>query len=123
MAKACDSTVLGGLLNIVSGANKLIVCSGQPTTYTQANVTYNLASIAVAGGDFTLANSGSNRQSTVAAKSALTVNAAGTGDHIALVNTGSSTLLYVTTIGTARAIALTDTVNTSSWVITVNQPT
>lgn len=123
MAKACDATVLDGLLDIVSAANKLIVCAGQPTSYTDANVTKNLASIAVSGADFTKANSGSNRQSTVAAKNGLTVNAAGTGDHVALVDTANSILKYVTTIGTARAIALTDTVNTASWVITVNQPT
>ena len=123
MAKACSSAVLDGLLDIVSGCNKYIICAGQPTTYTDANVTKNLASIAISGAAFTKADSGSNRQSTVGAQTALTVNAAGTGDHIALINTTDSSLRYVTTIGTARAIALTDTVNSAAFVITVNQPT
>lgn len=123
MAKACDSTVLDGLLDIVATANKYIVCAGQPTSYTDANVTKNLAYIAITGASFTKANSGSNRKTTVAAQNGLTFNAAGTGDHIALVNTTNSTLLYVTTVGTARAIASGDTVNSAAFDITVNQPT
>lgn len=123
MAKFSSTAVLDGLLDIVSGATKLIVCAGQPTDYTDANVTKNLAHIAMAGGDFVKAASGSNRQSTVAAKSALTFNAAGTGDHIALVNVAASTLVYVTTIGTPRSIASGDTINSAAWIITVNQPT
>ena len=123
MAKSCSSAVLDGLLDVVATANKLIVCAGQPTSYSDANVTKNLASIAVAGGDFTKAGTGSNRKTTVAAKSGLTYNAAGSGDHVALVNTGTSALVYVTTIGTARSIASGDTVNTAAWDVTVNQPT
>ena len=46
MAKSASDAVLDGSLDIIATCTKLIVCSSQPTTYTEANATYELADIA-----------------------------------------------------------------------------
>lgn len=122
MAKASTTYVLDGLLDKVAEANKLTLCSGQPTTFTEANATNMLASIAMDSGDFSKADNGANRRLTIAAQSALTYNAAGSADHVALVDTVNSRLLNVTTCP-ARSIQSGDTINTASYTADVNQPT
>ena len=43
MAKNAPTAALDPDLDYVAGANKMVVCSTQPTTYTEANATYALA--------------------------------------------------------------------------------
>lgn len=111
MAKAISTAAMDAGLDYLAGANKMVVCSSQPTTYTEANATFALADVAVAGGDFTkAAGDTSGRKVTVGAKSAVPVDANGTAQHIALINTGDSTLRGVTTC-TSQAINTGGTVD------------
>jgi hypothetical protein len=59
MAKATPDAVLDQMLDEIATATRMIACSAQPTTYTEANATFALADVTMAGGDFTKAN-GSN---------------------------------------------------------------
>lgn len=125
MAKACADSVLDGLLDIVATSTKQIACSAQPTTYAEANATYALADIVIDGTDFTKANGDTNgRKTTIAAQSSVLIDTSGTATHIALVITGSSTLLYVTTC-TSQALTAngSNTVNFPAWDIEVADPT
>ncbi len=124
MAKACHDDVLDGLLDIVATATKLIVCSTQPTTYTEANSTYALADVVIDGTDFIKANGDTNgRKVTVAAQSGVLIDTSGTALHVALVITASSKLLYVTTC-TSQALTAngSNTVTVPAWDIEVADP-
>ncbi len=77
----------------------------------------------MAPGDFAILNGDvSGRKVTIAAKSGLAVIAAGTVDHISLLDPSTSTLLYVTTCP-AQAIVAGGTVSLAGWQVEINQPT
>ncbi|NWG76621.1 MAG: hypothetical protein HXY24_18800 [Rubrivivax sp.] len=126
MAKFVADAVLDAALNhIKNNATKLHVCSTSPTTYAEASSTYQLASAVIDTGDFTgPADHTSGRKLTVAAQSGMTVTASGTAAHIALTN-GTDTLYYVTEIDTDTALVDNDsnTCSTSSWIISIADPT
>jgi hypothetical protein len=109
LAKSVHDDVLDGSHDITAAANLMTVCSAEPTTRTEAVTTFALADVALAGGDFTKANGDtSGRKVTVAAKSAVPVDASGTATHIALVD--GTRLLRVTTC-TSQALTSGNTVN------------
>ncbi len=124
MAKAANDLVMDGALDVIATATRMIACSAQPTSYTEANSTYALADVTMAGGDFTKANGDtSGRKVTVAAKSGVLIDASGTANHVALVRVSDTTLLYVTT---CTSLALTangsNTVNFPAWDIEIADP-
>ncbi len=121
MGKFANSDVLDGSLNIVRTATRMVAVNGQPATYAAADAG-RLAEAALAVGDFALAAGDiSGRKVTVAAKSGLAVIAAGTADHVALLDAASSKLLYVTTCP-AQALASGGTVSIAAWSVEVGAP-
>jgi hypothetical protein len=133
MAKRVNTAVLDAALNVIKTGitgfgpcNKMVACSAEPTTYTEANATYMLANVAMTGTDFTLANgvSGGNtpRKCTVGAKSSVSVTNSGTATHVALIDSVNSVLLEVTTC-TSQALTSGNTVSFPAWVIEINAPT
>lgn len=124
MGKSVHDDVLDGALNIIkNNCTRMCVCSTQPTTYTEAITTNELADIVMASGDFTAANGDtSGRKLTVAAKSAFAVDNSGTALHVALVDVTNSKLLYVTTC-TSQALTAGNTVSTPAWDIEIADPT
>ena len=124
MAKAIPDAILDKTLDDIATATKQILCSAQPTTYTEANSTYALADVTLSGADFTKANGDtSGRKVTIAAKSGVLIDASGTGNHIALIRTADSTLIYVTTC-TSQAVTAngSHTVNFPAWDIELADP-
>jgi hypothetical protein len=123
MAKWQNDTILDQALNYIkSNANKLTVCSAQPTTYAEAvNVAassgYMLADIVISSADFTGPANGdtSGRKVTVNQQADVLIDATGSATHIALVDTGSSgTLLYVTTC-TSQSLTQGNNVTIPAW--------
>lgn len=124
MAKAIPDAILDKTLDEIATATRMVLCSAQPTTYTEANATYALADVTMAGGDFTKANGDtSGRKVTVGAKSSVLIDTSGTGNHIALVRVSDSTLLYVTTC-TSQAVTAngSNTVNFPAWDVEIADP-
>jgi hypothetical protein len=133
MGKRCGTALLDLLLNglktgsgATGPANKIVACSAEPTSYTEANATYMLANDALVSGDFTLANGDgagtTPRKATVGAQSGVTVTNSGTATHVALIDTVNSLLLEVTTC-TSQALTAGNTVNFPSFKIEVGAPT
>ena len=126
MAKTTADRVLDGALNIVKNNDtRMIACSAQPTTYTEANATYALADVTMASGDFTAANGDtSGRKLTVAAKTGVLIDVSGTATHIALVDV-TGTLLDVVTTCTSQALTAngSNTVNFPAFDIEIADPT
>jgi hypothetical protein len=123
MAKKLVDAVLDGLLDVLATATKITVCNAEPTTYTEANATFALADVVVDSGDFAKANGDSSgRKVTVAAQSAVPIDASGTATHIAYIITGSSTLLGCTTC-TSQALTSGGTVDIPAHKVEVADPT
>lgn len=124
MAKATPDAVLDKILDEIATATRMVACSAQPTTYTEANATYALADVTMAGGDFTKANGDSSgRKVTMGAKSSVLIDASGTATHVALVRVSDSALLYVTTC-TSQALTAngSNTVNFPAWKVEIADP-
>lgn len=124
MGKAVATEVYDAALNNVkNNANKMVVCSAQPTTFAEANATYMLANVAMASGDFTVgAGDVSGRKVQIAAKSGVTVTNSGTATHVAVIDTTNSLLKLVTTC-TSQALTAGNTVNIPTWKDEIQAPT
>lgn len=124
MAKATPDAVLDKMLDEIATATRMVACSAQPTSFTEANATYALADVTMAGADFTKANGDvSGRKVTVGAKTGVLIDASGTANHIALVRVADSTLLYVTTCTSQSLTANgSNTVNFPAWDIEIADP-
>lgn len=121
MPKFASNDVLDGSLNVAAGATRLVAINGQPASFAAAN-SGKLAEATLTGADFSLAAGDiSGRKVTVAAKSGLAVLAAGTADHVALLDVAGSRLLYVTTCP-SQALAAGGTVSIASWAIEIGAP-
>ncbi len=123
MAKSVSTDVLDGALTVLkTNVTKMVVCSAQPLTYTDANTTMKLAEVVMATADFILAAGvTSGRRATIAAKTAVPVLTAGSATHVALLDVTGQRLLYVTT-STAQALTTGGTVNITAWDVEIANP-
>lgn len=123
MGKSVHNDVLDGALDIVkNNCTRLVLCSAEPTNFTEANVTYALADVTVDSSDFTHADGDSSgRKTTVAAQSGVTVDSTGTSTHLACLDVSNSKLLYVTT-HTSQALTASNTVDIGPWDIEIADP-
>lgn len=121
MPKVASTDVLDGSLNIVRQANRLVALAAEPASFAAAN-TGKLAEATLASVDFTLAAGDvSGRKVTIAAKTGLSVLAAGTANHVALLDATTSRLLYVTTCP-AQSLAAGGVVSIAPWSIEIAAP-
>ena len=100
-----------------------MICSSEPTNYTEATATYALADVVIDSSDFTLANGdASGRKVTVAAQTGILIDTTGTAAHIALCT--GTVLLYVTTCANQAIVANGSNVaNTAAFDIEIADPT
>jgi len=98
MGKAVTSAVLDAML-VCGEGDRVCVCSAEATSYAQATSTYMLAMATVTPGtDFTkAAGAVSGRKNTLAAKNGTSITNTGVATHVAIANSGDSTLRRVTT--------------------------
>ncbi|MBL4802628.1 MAG: hypothetical protein JKY45_12115 [Emcibacter sp.] len=125
MGKKVDDSVLDSALNeIKNNCNLMTVCAGEPANYAAANVGGGnfLADVAMAGTDLIVGNGDvSGRKIAVASKSGINVDNTGTGDHVALLDTANSVLLYVTT-STSLGLTSGSTLTLGAWDIEIADP-
>lgn len=125
MARKVDDSVLDAPLDqIINNCDKMTACDAEPATFADANnggVNF-LADVAMASGDFTKADGDtSGRKVTVGQKTGVTVDNSGTVTHVALLDTVTSTLLYVTT-ATSQALTAGNTMTFNAWDIELGDP-
>lgn len=119
MPKLATDDMLDGGLDKVATTTLMTVCNGQPTSHADIAVK-KLASVVMAGGDFTKGNGTPNgRQVTVAPKSSITIDFTGTADHVVL-DDGTG---YVVTTADSQLLTAGGTVSIPSWTVTVSDPT
>lgn len=98
------------------------VVDGGITWTCRAN--YVLATVALAGGDFTKANGDtSGRKVTTAAKSGNVIHTSGTATHVCQVDDGTKALTYVTTC-TSQVLTAngSNTVDFPAWKVEIADP-
>ena len=121
MPKFASTDVLDGSLNVVRTATRMVAVNGQPASFAAADAG-RLAEAPLTSADFTLAAGDiSGRKVSVAAKSGLAVIAAGTADHVALLDGVGNRLLYVTTCP-AQAVVAGGTVSIAGWAVEIGAP-
>jgi hypothetical protein len=105
MAKFALDLIMDAALDfLISNADTLAVCAGEPADYSSATTLASgggnqVGSTSVASGDFTKADGDtSGRKVTVAGQSGVSVDADGTADHVAILDDTNSRLLLITTM-------------------------
>lgn len=120
MAKFIPDSKLDLMLEEVEGTN-IHVCSAQPTTYTEAVTTFNLATDTV--GTYTKgAGSPDGRQNTQAGTTGTSITSTGTGNHVAITTT-TGTILELVTTAPAQALTSGGTVDIGSFIHTLRDAT
>jgi hypothetical protein len=121
MGKWVADQVLDGALQVIAGADRLYALAGQPLNFSMAD-SGKLAEAMLTLGDFAVAAGDvSGRKVTVAGKAGVQVTATATADHVALVDTQNSRLLYVTTCP-PQALAAGGTVTFDAWAVEIGAP-
>jgi hypothetical protein len=130
MGKSVANVVLDAALQYLEdNADRLCICSAEPTTYAEATTTYDggaskykLGIATIDSDDFTGPVDGtSGRKTTVNQQTGITVDATASATHIALCDSSNSALLYVTTC-TSQALTVGNTADTSAWDIEIADP-
>ena len=119
MAKAIPDAILDAMLAAAEGDN-VHVCSAQPTTYTEASSTYQLATQAITGGNYAKANGDtSGRKNTLTPATGTSISNSGTATHVAVTN--GTSLVSVTTC-TSQALTSGGTVDIGAFAHEVQDP-
>lgn len=120
MAKSASTTVLDGGLDKIALCTRLVVCSGQPANFAGIAAVL-LASVVLAGGDFTKsAGDVSGRKVRVAQKAAVAITNSGTATHIAM---DDGTTLHTVTTCTSQALTSGGTVTVPAHDWEFSDPT
>jgi len=125
MPKALHNDVLDGTLNIIkNNATKLVVCGTEPTTFTEANVTYMLCEVIIDSADFTGPAEGdvSGRKLTVNAQAGVVPTVGGTSGWVCVLDVDDSKLLGKTTCP-AKTFDTDDLVDVAAWDLELADPT
>lgn len=122
MGKSVHDDVLDALLSYIAAhGDKVVICSAEPATFAEAQTIYALADYAPSFSG-PLDGDVSGRKLTVDAASGIEVDTSGTGNHVAVLDTVASKLLYVTTISIPRALAAGATCQLEAWHIEIADP-
>jgi hypothetical protein len=124
MAKWCHDDMLDAALQVLKdNVDYAYLCSEQPTTYTEATVTYALADLALDLSGVTFGNGDvSGRKLVVPEQSDVEIDDNGTATHLALVKSGDTTLLYVTMLATNLPVTTGILITIPEWKIEIGDP-
>ena len=116
MAKSQNDLMLDAAFDyVIDLVTTMTICATQPTTYAEAFTTNALALVTMNSTDITIdAGDTSGRKMHVGSETGLSVVTTGAADHIALVDSDGTTLLFVTTC-TEQALTTGNTVNIPGW--------
>lgn len=119
MAYINDYVLDLALAYIDTSANRLDICSQEPTTYTEATVTYTLGnktSITVSAPADRVA-AGNGRKVTISAITDGSVTGTATATHWAIVDTGNSRLVATGLLSSSQAVTSGNTFTLAAFDI------
>jgi len=122
MAFLNDRVFDNGLTVLDTEANKILITSAEPTTYTEANATYALGNSTSLSIGAPQDRSGGGREVVVAAITDGSVTATGTATHYAIVDTVNSRLLAAGSLTASQAVTSGNTFTLTSVAIGIPDP-
>lgn len=122
MATLADRVFDNGLTVLDTEANRLDICSTEPTTYTQATTTYTLGNKTSLSIGAPADRTGGGREVTVASFTDGSVTASGTAAYYAIVDTTNSRLLATGSLSSSQAVTSGNTFSISSFKIGIPDP-
>lgn len=122
MATLADRVFDNGLTVLDTEANRLDICSTEPTTYTQATTTYTLGNKTSLSIGAPADRTGGGREVTVASFTDGSVTASGTAAYYSIVDTVNSRLLATGSLSSSQAVTSGNTFSISSFKIGIPDP-
>ena len=122
MATLSDRVFDNGLTVLDTEANRIDICSTEPTTYAQATSTYTLGNSTSLSIGAPADRSGGGREVTVAAISDGSVTGTGTAAYYAIVDTSNSRLLATGSLSASQSVTTGNTFTLSSVTIGIPDP-
>lgn len=122
MATLSDRVFDNGLTVLDTEANRIDICSTEPTTYTEATSTYTLGNSTSLSIGAPADRSGGGREVTVAAISDGSVTGTGTAAYYAIVDTSNSRLLATGSLSASQSVTTGNTFTLSSVTIGIPDP-
>lgn len=122
MAFLNDRVFDNGLTVLDTEANKILITSAEPVTYTEANATYALGNSTSLSIGAPQDRSGGGREVVVAAITDGSVTATGTATHYAIVDTVNSRLLAAGSLTASQAVTSGNTFTLTSVSIGIPDP-
>ncbi len=122
MATLADRVFDNGLTVLDTEANRLDICSTEPTTYTQATTTYTLGNKTSLSIGAPADRTGGGREVTVASFTDGSVTASGTAAYYAITDTTNSRLLATGSLSSSQAVTSGNTFSISSFKIGIPDP-
>jgi hypothetical protein len=122
MAYMNDRVLDNGLTVLDTEANRLDICSTEPTTYTQATSTYTLGNKTSLSIGAPAARTPSGRKVTVASFTDGSVSGTGTAAYWAVVDTSNSRLLAAGALSASQAVTSGNTFSLAAFDIGIPGP-
>lgn len=122
MAFLNDRVFDNGLTVLDTEANRLDICSTEPTTYTQATSTYTLGNKTSLSIGAPADRSPSGRKVTVASFTDGSVTGTGTAVYWAITDTGNSRLLAAGSLSASQAVTSGNTFSLAAFDIGIPDP-
>lgn len=122
MAFLNDRVFDNGLTVLDTEANKILITSAEPATYTEANATYALGNSTSLSIGAPQDRSGGGREVVVAAITDGSVTGTGTATHYAIVDTVNSRLLAAGSLTASQAVTSGNTFTLTSVAIGIPDP-
>ena len=115
--------VLDGGLNILDTlADRIDICSQEPTTYTEAITTYSLGNETTITVGAPQDRTGGGREVVVSAITAGTVDGTGTATHFSIVDVSATDLLATGSLSASQAVTSGNTFTLTSFTIGIPDP-
>lgn len=122
MSALGDRVFDAGLGAVDTEANRLDICSQEPTTYAAATSTYTLGNKTSLSVGAPADRSGGGREVEVAAITDGSVTATGTATHWAITDTSNSRLLATGSLSSSQAVTSGNTFTLSAFKIGIPDP-
>ena len=122
MATLSDYVLDAALAKLDTEADRIDICSQEPTTYTEATSTYTLGNSTSVSFGAPEDGDTSGRKTTCAAISDGTVTGTGTATHYAVSDVSESRLLCTGPITTSQSVVTGNTFTTQAFDVEIPDP-
>ena len=122
MSFLADRVFDEGLSVLSDEANRLDICSQEPTTYEEATSTYTLGNKANPSIGNPEDRSGGGRKVTVASISDGSVTGTGTATHYAITDTNNTRLLATGSLSSSQSVTSGNTFTLTAFDIAIPDP-